>query len=92
MNYVYEGASLEGYIAGPNGEIDWLEERSHPDDGDHGFAEFMAGVDALLMGRNSFDVEAGMDEWYYDKPVRFDHVNTVVFQSSLVRYHYRKRS
>lgn len=69
MNYVYVGASLDGYIAGPNGEIDWLEERSHPDDGDHGFADFMAGIDALLMGRNSFDVVAGMNEWFYTKPV-----------------------
>lgn len=69
MNYVYAGASLDGYIAGPNGEIDWLSEWDNPDDGDYGFAEFMAGVDALLMGRKTFDLVVGAGEWYYTKPV-----------------------
>jgi dihydrofolate reductase len=68
MNYVYVGASLDGYIAGPNDELDWLDEWSHPDDGDYGYGEFMEGIDALLLGRRSFDVVLGFGEWHYTVP------------------------
>lgn len=44
-------ASLDGYIAGPNGEYDWI-----PMDPDIDFAALYAGFSALLMGRLSFDV------------------------------------
>jgi len=45
--------SLDGYIAGPNGEMDWLF-----DDQDYGYQEFYAGTDEMVMGRNSFDFVA----------------------------------
>lgn len=44
-------ASLDGYIAGPLGEFDWI-----PMDPDIDFAALYAGFGGLLMGRHSFDV------------------------------------
>ena len=49
---VYGGAmSLDGFIAGPNGEADWIV--MDPDLGS-GFAEFFNRFDTLLIGRKTF--------------------------------------
>ncbi|WP_255391611.1 dihydrofolate reductase family protein [Photobacterium atrarenae] len=65
----YMAQSLDGYIAGPNGELDWLEDIENPDESDFGFAEFMSSVDALLMGKHTFEKVASFGFWPYDKPV-----------------------
>jgi dihydrofolate reductase len=60
--------SLDGFIAREDGAIDWLTE-GWPDAGhDHGHADFMAGIDAIIMGRGTFDTVRGFDPWPYDKP------------------------
>jgi dihydrofolate reductase len=61
--------SLDGFIARPGGEIDWLP--AGEDDGeDYGYARFMSSVDALVMGRASFDKVLSFDAWPYgDTPV-----------------------
>jgi dihydrofolate reductase len=46
-------ASLDGYIAGPNGEADWI-----PMDPDIDFGALVAQFDTLLMGRRTFDLLA----------------------------------
>jgi len=64
---VFVGTSVDGFIARPDGAFDFL-----PADGGepHGFDEFMASVDALVMGRNTFDTVLRVDAWPYgDKPV-----------------------
>lgn len=64
---VFCATSLDGYIARENDGLDWL-----PTDGGepHGFVEFMTSVDALVMGRKTYEVVAAFDEWPYgDKPV-----------------------
>lgn len=66
---VYIAQSLDGFIAGPNGELGWLECVNNPENSDFGFAQFMSGVDALLMGRNTFEKVASFDSWPYEKPV-----------------------
>ncbi len=48
-NIVYIATSLDGYIAGPEGELDWLDMVPNPAGDDLGFAEFMARVDAVVM-------------------------------------------
>ena len=49
---VFIATSVDGFIARPNGDLDWL-----PADGGepHGFAEFFASVDALVIGRGTFE-------------------------------------
>ena len=66
---VYIAQSLDGFIAGPNGELDWLEAIDNPTQSDFGFAEFMAGIDALVMGRKTFEKVLSFGHWPYDKPV-----------------------
>jgi dihydrofolate reductase len=43
-------ASLDGYIAGPNGEYDWI-----PDEPTYDFAKFYSEIDTVLMGRKTFE-------------------------------------
>jgi dihydrofolate reductase len=47
-------ASLDGFIAGPNGEYDWI-----PMDPDIDFAAMYAGFSAIVMGRKSYEVAGG---------------------------------
>jgi dihydrofolate reductase len=49
--------SLDGYIAGPNGEFDWI-----PPDSDVDFAALFAEFDTLLMGRKTFDLVRTQDQ------------------------------
>jgi dihydrofolate reductase len=67
--YVYVASSLDGFIAGPDGDLDWLMELPNPDQSDFGFAEFMRGIDAVVMGRNTFEAVLSFDSWPYSKPV-----------------------
>ena len=53
-HYVYTATSLDGFIATNDGRIDWLEEIPNPEKSDFGFAAFMKGIDALVMGRKTF--------------------------------------
>lgn len=63
---VFVGTSLDGFIARLNGEFDFLP----PDGGEpHGYIEFMASVDAVVMGRHTFETVLGFPQWPYDKPV-----------------------
>ncbi|SDJ01176.1 Dihydrofolate reductase [Ferrimonas sediminum] len=70
MNTVYLGISLDGYIADRQGGLEWLHSTPNPNHSDLGFADFMARVDALVMGRNTFETVLGFDSpWPYSKPV-----------------------
>src|SRR5262245_15399631 len=68
-NIVYIGASLDGYIAAEDGGLDWLEYVPNTEGSDLGFAEFMARVDAVVMGRKTFETLIGFGVgWHYPKP------------------------
>jgi len=67
--YVYVATSLDGFIATSDGGVDWLMEIPNPDQSDYGFAEFMSGVDALVMGRNTFETVLSFGSWPFTKPV-----------------------
>lgn len=69
---VFIATSLDGYIARRDGAIDWLEQahRLVPPGEDCGYGAFMASVDALVMGRATFDTVRVMTPWPYgDTPV-----------------------
>jgi dihydrofolate reductase len=68
-NYVYIAASLDGFIATPDGGIDWLDDAPNPQGGDFGFSEFVARVDGILMGRATFEKVLTFDSWPYQIPV-----------------------
>lgn len=51
----YFAASADGFIARPDGSVDWLESRPA---GDYGFDEFLAGVDTVVWGRRTWDEAA----------------------------------
>jgi dihydrofolate reductase len=64
---VFVGTSVDGFIARPNGALDFL-----PADGGepHGYDEFIATVDALVIGRKTFETVLAFPEWPYgDKRV-----------------------
>jgi dihydrofolate reductase len=64
---VFVGTSLDGFIARKNGDYDFL-----PVDGGepHGYDEFIASVDTVVMGRNTLEVVLKLPSWPYgDKRV-----------------------
>ena len=70
VNRVFIACSLDGYIADRNGGIDWLSAIPNPDQIDMGYHEFMKGIDALLMGRKTYEKVLSFGiPWPYDKPV-----------------------
>jgi dihydrofolate reductase len=64
---VFVGTSLDGFIARANGDLDFLP----PGGGEpHGYEEFLATVDALVIGRKTFETVLAFDTWPYgEKPV-----------------------
>jgi dihydrofolate reductase len=64
MLSVFVGTSLDGFIARPDGTFDFLP----PDGGEpHGYDEFIASVDAIVMGRKTFETVLTLGAWPYGK-------------------------
>ncbi len=59
--------SLDGFIARDDGSLDWLEEanKSVPPGEDCGYAEYMATVNAIVMGRKTFELALSFAQWPY---------------------------
>jgi dihydrofolate reductase len=66
---VYIATSLDGFIARPNGGIDWLDSPGDPAGEDYGYKEFFSSIDALVMGRNTYELVLTFGEWPYEKKV-----------------------
>ena len=64
----YVAASLDGRIAGPGHDLAFLETLA-TEGGDHGYAEFLAGVDGLAVGASTWDFMTGHPWSYGDRPV-----------------------
>ena len=60
---VFIASSLDGFIAGPNDEIDWLP--SDAGQVEDTFSPFFGQVGAMLMGRRTFDMVETFQEWPY---------------------------
>jgi len=64
---VFIGTSLDGFIARPNGDFDFLTTAGGEP---HGYSEFIASVDAVVLGRNTFEKVLTLGPWPYgDKRV-----------------------
>jgi riboflavin biosynthesis pyrimidine reductase len=50
--HVFIAVSLDGFIARPDGDIDWLLQRDDPTE-DHGYNAFIADKDVIVMGRGA---------------------------------------
>jgi dihydrofolate reductase len=65
---VFVGTSLDGFIARADGAFDFLP----PGGGEpHGYEEFMATVDALVIGRKTYETVLALDSWPYGKKPTF---------------------
>src|SRR5438128_3600090 len=64
---VFIGTSVDGFIARPNGGLDFLP----PGGGEpHGYDEFISSIDALVIGRKTFETVLNFAVWPYgDKRV-----------------------
>ncbi len=85
---VFVGTSLDGFIARRNGQYDFL-----PADGGepHGYDEFMATIDTIVIGRNTFEVVLKLPDWPYSgkrvvvlshRPLNFSNIHGRVEQMS----------
>ena len=63
---VYIGTSLDGFIAKTDGNIDWLTQYAN-DDAIHAYEEFMNGIDAIVIGRGTFEKILTFPSWPYEK-------------------------
>jgi dihydrofolate reductase len=64
---VFVGTSVDGFIARPDGGLDWLPAGGGEE---HGYEAFIATVDALIIGRHTYETVLGFGGWFYgEKPV-----------------------
>lgn len=68
-NYVFIAASIDGYIARGDGSIDWLTGHEDPTGGEYGYGAFIESIDAIVMGRRTYETVANLDPWPYPRPV-----------------------
>lgn len=62
---IYIAMSIDGYIARKDGGLDWLE-YGHTGHEDYGFKKFISNIDALVLGRNTYEVVSNFDRWPYE--------------------------
>ena len=74
---LYIATSLDGYIAKPDGGLDWLETFPHPKGEDYGYVDLLNRIDSTLMGKNTFDFVAK-----YDGPFPYPNSTNYVFSNS----------
>ena len=83
---VYIATSLDGFIARSDGGLDWLDAANAivPDGEDLGFQAFIDSVDALIMGRKTFEQVLSFGAWPYGRtPVVVLSRNSLSFPPSL---------
>ena len=65
---VYIGKSLDGFIARKDGDITWLESFGN-DEAIQAYEQFMSRIDAIVIGRGTFEKVLTFPSWPYDKKV-----------------------
>jgi dihydrofolate reductase len=66
---VFIATSLDGFIAREDGDLSWLTGHPVPQGEDYGYAAFMDGVGAIVMGRATYDTVRDFPDWPYAVPV-----------------------
>lgn len=61
----YIAASLDGFIARKNGDLDWLPSGEELGAEDYGYRDFIDSVDILVMGRKTYEKALTFDKWPY---------------------------
>jgi len=70
INKVFVATSLDGCISDKDGGIDWLNSIPNPDNNDLGYNKFIENIDAIVMGRETFETVCSFDiDWPYKIPV-----------------------
>lgn len=67
---VHIATSADGYIARPDGNLDWLTSRPDPE-GFYGLPEFARSTDAKILGRKTFDVSVELGAKFSAKDVHY---------------------
>ena len=62
---VYIATSIDGFIARKDGSVDWLPAGENTSGEDYGYQDFINSVDALVMGRNTYEMVHSFGEWPY---------------------------
>ena len=66
--HVFIAASLDGYIARSNGDVEWLE-KYNSEEALQSYNRFIETMDGLVMGRGTYEKVRTFGEWPYTKPV-----------------------
>ena len=65
---VYIGTSIDGFIARKDGDIEWLVQFAN-DEAIKAYQEFINRIDAIVIGRGTFEKVLSFPSWPYDKDV-----------------------
>src|SRR6478609_10212264 len=65
---VYIGTSLDGFIARADGDLGWLTQFANHE-AIHSYEEFMNRIDAIVIGRGTFEKVLSFPSWPYEKKV-----------------------
>ena len=69
-NSIFIAQSIDGYISNRDGGLEWLNKIYNPENIDMGYQKFMMEIDAVVMGRKTFQTVCSFDiEWPYEKHV-----------------------
>jgi dihydrofolate reductase len=84
---LFIAASLDGFIADPQGGVAWLE-RFNVEGEDHGYGRFLSGVGAVVMGATTYEQDVARGGWPYgDRPTWvFTHRRLASPERSDVRF------
>ncbi|MBC6608364.1 dihydrofolate reductase [Hymenobacter sp. BT188] len=66
---LYIAASLDGYIASPDGSVDWLPPLLPGED--YGYTEFLSTIDTTLQGRTTYEQVLTFGEWSYPELINY---------------------
>jgi dihydrofolate reductase len=59
---IFIATSLDGFIARPDGRIDWLSIVEQPGE-DYGYAAFYETIDTIVVGRKTYETALGFERW-----------------------------